>query len=316
MIWKRRNRYFIGMTMDLRRLRYFVAVAEEGNITRAAERLDMQQPPLSRQISLMEQELKVQLFHRLARGVELTSAGQALFREAKTMLAQFERAIEATRRAARGEQGVLCVGVAPTAPFNPIVPKAIRTFREAFPLVSLVLEEGLSNEVVARFNSQQMDVAFVRAAQIHAEGVAVMPLQEEPMVAALPSGHPMARIRSTKAVPLKSLADDPFILIGPPGTGLHDETIAACRAAGFLPRLGQPAPRITSTLGLVAAGLGIALVPSTMQSVRMNGVVYRRLQGAAPKAFLGLASRKADASPVVRQFRELVRTIAKRHPAG
>lgn len=304
------------MEMDLRRLRYFIAVAEEGHITRAAERLDMQQPPLSRQIGLMERELNVPLFRRLSRGVELTSAGQALFREAKAVLAHFDRALETTRRAARGELGSLCVGVAPTAPFNPLVPDAIRSFRETFPLVSLVLEEGLSNEFVARFNNDQMDVAFVRAPQIHADGVVVTPLQEEPMVAALPSRHPMARTGRSKVVPLKSLANDPLILIGPPGTGLHDETVAACRAAGFVPRLGQPAPRITSTLGLVAAGLGIALVPSTMQSVRMAGVVYRRLQGAAPKAFLGLASRRGDPSPALRQFLNLVRTIAKRHPAS
>ena len=161
-----------------------------------------------------------------------------------------------------------------------------------------------------------MDVAFVRALQIHADGVVVTPLQQEPMVAALPSRHPIARTGRSKAVPLKSLASDPFILIGPPGTALHDETVAACRAAGFVPRLGQPAPRITSTLGLVAAGLGIALVPTTMQSVRMAGVIYRRLQGAAPKAFLGLAWRRGDPSPVLKQFLNLVRSIAKRHPAS
>jgi DNA-binding transcriptional LysR family regulator len=301
------------MTMDLRRLRYFATVAEEGHISRAAERLGMQQPPLSRQIALMERELNLQLFRRLARGVELTSAGQVLFREAKAMLTQLDRALETTRRAARGEQGSLCVGIAPTAPFNPLVPKAIRSFRESFPLVSLVLEEGLSNEVVARFNNAQMDVAFVRAPQIHADGVIVTPLQDEPMVAALPSRHPMAKRGSTMAIPLKSLADDPFILIGPPGTGLHDETVAACRQAGFVLRVGQPAPRITSTLGLVAVGLGIALVPSTMQSVRMDGVVYRRLQGDGPRAFLGLAWRRADPSPVLGQFVKLVRSIAKRH---
>jgi DNA-binding transcriptional LysR family regulator len=105
-------------------------------------------------------------------------------------------------------------------------------------------------------------------------------------------------------------------MIGPPGTGLHDETVAACRAAGFIPRLGQLAPRITSTLGLVGIGLGIALVPSTMQSVRMDGVVYRRVHGAAPKAFLGLAWRKGDPSPVVRQFLNLVRAMAKHHAAS
>ena len=302
------------MPVDLRRLRYFIAVAEEGHITRAAERLDMQQPPLSRQISLMERELNVQLFRRLSRGVELTNAGQALLREARAILAHLDRAIETTRRAARGEQGTLCVGVAPTAPFNAIVPLAIRSFREAFPRVSLILAEGLSHEIVAQFNSDQMDVAFVRARQIHADGVVVTRLQEEPLVVALPSRHPMATNDRSQAVPLKRLASDPFIMIGPPGTGLHDETVAACHAAGFVPRLGQPAPRITSTLGLVAAGLGIALVPSTMQSVRMTGVIYRRLQGVTPKAFLGLAWRKHDPSPVLKQFIDVVRTIAKRDP--
>jgi DNA-binding transcriptional LysR family regulator len=300
--------------MDLRRLRYFIAVAEEGHITRAAERLGMQQPPLSRQISLMERELKLQLFRRLPRGVEMTSAGGALFREAKAILAQLDRALETTRRTARGEQGSLCVGVAPTAPFNPLVPRSIRSFRERFPQVSLVLDERLSNEVVERFDTDQMDVAFVRAPQIHADGVVVMPLQEEPMVAALPSRHPMASGRA-KAVRLKGLAGDPFILIGPPGTGLHDETVAACREAGFIPRLGQPAPRIASTLGLVAVGLGVALVPASMQSVRVDGVVYRPLEGAAPRAFLGLASRRGDPSPVLKQFTSLVRSFAKNHQA-
>jgi len=273
------------MAIDLRHLRYFVAVAEEGHVTRAAERLDMQQPPLSRLIRLMERDLKVQLFRRLPRGVELTSAGHALLPEAKAMLARLDHALESTRRAARGEQGSLCVGIAPTAPFNPLVPRAIRAFREAFPMVSLVLEEGLSNEVVARFNNDQMDVAFVRARQIHADGVVVIPLQEEPMVVALPSRHPMARSRRSKIVPLKSLVSDPFILIGPPGTGLHDETVAACRAAGFTPRLGQPAPRITSTLSLVAAGLGIALVPSTMQSVRIAGSSIGAYRGPRRRRF-------------------------------
>jgi DNA-binding transcriptional LysR family regulator len=304
------------MAIDIRRLRYFITVAEEGHITSAAERLDMQQPPLSRQIRLMELELKVQLFRRLPRGVELTSAGRALLPEAKAMLARLDRAVETTRRAARGEQGSLSVGLAPTAPFNPLVPKTIRSFREAFPLVSLGLEEGLSNEIIARFHNDQMDVAFVRARQIHADGVEVMPLLEEPMVVALPSRHPMAKTSNSKSVPLKSLASDPFILIGPPGTGLHDETVAACQAAGFAPRLGQPAPRITSTLSLVAAGLGIALVPSTMQSVRITGVVYRSLRGAGPKAFLGLASRRGDPSPVLRQFLVLIRALTKQHLAS
>jgi DNA-binding transcriptional LysR family regulator len=298
--------------MDLRRLRLFVAVAEEGHITRAAEKLGMQQPPLSQQIKAMERELDVQLFHRKPRGVELTDAGRALFDEARAVLAHFERALETTHRAARGEQGRLCIGIAPTALFHPMVPRAIRDFREAFPLVSLTLEEGLSHEVVERLCNDRMDVAFVRNAAIHAEGIVVSPLLDESMVAALPSHHAAARGKREAALSLATLANDAFVLIGPPGTGLYDETVAACRASGFKPRIGQLAPRITSALGLVAAGLGVALVPESLQTMKMHGLVYRCLKGAGqPKAFLGLASRKGDRSPVLLHFLAHIRKAVK-----
>jgi len=298
--------------MDLRHLRLFVAVAEERHITRAAEKLGMQQPPLSQQIKALERELDVQLFHRKPRGVELTEAGRALFAEARALLAHLERALETTHRTARGEQGQLCIGIAPTALFHPPVPRAIRDFREAFPLVSLTLEEGLSHEVVERLCSDRMDVAFVRNAAIDVEGIVIKRLLDEPLVAALPSHHAATRAKREPALSLESLANDPFVLTGPPGTGLYDETVAACRATGFSPRIGQLAPRITSTLGLVAAGLGVALVPGSLQSMKMDGVVYRRLKGAGqPKAFLGLAWRKGDRSPVLLHFLAHVRKSVK-----
>ena len=134
--------------MELRHLRYFVAVAEEGHITRAAERLGMQQPPLSQQIKALEKELDVQLFRRKARGVELTEAGRTLLDDARAILARVGRAVETTRRTARGEQGRLCVGIPPTGPFHPFVPAVIRAFREAFPLVSVTLEECLRTEAL------------------------------------------------------------------------------------------------------------------------------------------------------------------------
>ncbi len=297
--------------MDLRHLRYFIAVAEEAHITRAAERLGMQQPPLSQQIKAMERELGVQLFRRKPRGVELTEAGRALLEDARAILSRLQRALETTRRTGRGEQGRLCVGIAPTASFHPFVPRVIRSFREAFPLVSLTLEEGLSNDVRERFAHDQMDVAFVRTTTIHADDIVVSSLLEEVMIVALPSLHAMAGERGT-ALPLRRLADDPFILYGPPGTGLYDETVVACRAAGFSPRIGQQAPRITSTLGLVAAGLGIALVPESVQNISMDGVVYRRVKGTPqPKAVLGLASRRGDPSAVGRQFLNHVKRAAK-----
>src|SRR4051812_2455502 len=136
--------------MDLRHLRCFVAVAETGHITGAAERLGMQQPPLSRLIRGIERELDVMLFKRWARGVELTDAGRAFLEKATTILRQYDEAFEVARRTARGEQGRIRVGVTPTGPFHPFVPRAIRTFHDTYPSVSLTLEEYLSTDIVER----------------------------------------------------------------------------------------------------------------------------------------------------------------------
>ncbi len=298
--------------MDLRHLRYFIAVAEEGHITRAAERLGMQQPPLSQQIKAMERELDVQLFLRKPRGVELTEAGRALLEDARAMLAHLDRALETARRTARGEQGRICVGMTPTAPFHPLVPRAVRAFREHFPLVSVSLEESLSDGLLERLRGERMDVAFIRNSVVDPTGLAVTLLLDEPMVVALPSGHTLAQGDVNTALPLRSLASETFILYGPPGSGIYDRTIAACHAAGFSPRVGQLAPRITSTLGLIAAGLGIALIPASMQRMAMDGVAYRRVTGPVqPRAVLSLASRRNDPSAVVRQFLKVARRTAK-----
>ena len=295
--------------MDLRHLRYFIAVAEEGHITRAAERLGMQQPPLSRQINAIERELDVQLFRRKSRGVELTDAGRALLEDARATLANLDRSFERTRRTARGEQGQIRVGIPPTAPFHPFVLNAIRGFREGFPLVSLTLEEFLSNELIERLRNERMDVAFIRTSPVDQEGLVITPVLEEPIVVALPHGHPLAQ--GGAAVSLKRLASETFILYGPPGTGI-DVTAAACRAAGFSPRVGQYSLRITSTLSLVAVGLGISIVPASMQRMTLDGVTYRRIRGARqPKFVLNLASRRGDTSAVGKHFLNLVKQAAK-----
>lgn len=304
--------------MELRHLRYFIAVAEEKHITRAAERLGMQQPPLSQQIKALEQELDAQLFMRKARGVELTDAGRAFLEEARATLMHLDRAFDSTRRASRGEQGRLCVGVTSTTPFHPIVPRAIRAFREACPMVALTLEECLSNESVDRVRNEQMDVAFIRATMGNGHKLAITPLLDEPMVVALPGTHVLARIRAGTPVSFDQLSGETFILYGPPGTGMYDSTIAACQAAGFSPRIGnlgastQLAPRITSTLSLVGAGLGITFVPSSLQRMNMEGVSYRAIKAPhRPMVTLKLASRRDEKSAVVKQFINFVKKEAK-----
>jgi len=188
------------------------------------------------------------------------------------MLALNEQAIESTRRTARGEQGRLCVGVTPTGPFHPFVPRVIRAFREAFPLVSLTLEECLSPELLIRLRNEQMDAAFLRTPMAEPEDLVVDSLLEEPMVMALPSAHALAQNDGDDAaLSLKDLAGETFIVYARQrGPGLYDATTAACLEAGFSPRLGQEAPRITSALSLVAAGLGISAVPASMQRMIME----------------------------------------------
>jgi len=300
--------------MELRHLRYFIAVAEEKHITRAAERLGMQQPPLSQQIRALERELDVQLFRRKPRGVELTDAGSALLADARAILARIDHALATTKRTARGEQGRISVGFTSSAPFHPFVPRIIRTYRETFPLVSLTLEEGGTTELIEHLRGERIDAAFIRTPLANQEGLVVNLLFQEAMAIALPQEHSLARRESVdKALRLKALAGETFIAYRRhSGPGLYDAILAACNKAGFSPLIGQEAPRIVSTLNLVAAGLGISLVPDSLQRMHMDGVAFRSVSGPAPKAPLYLVSRRGETSTAIRKFLELVRRSTHR----
>lgn len=304
------KRYAEHMALDLRQLRYLVAVAEEGHVTRAAERLGMQQPPLSQQIKAMETYLGFQLFRRRPRGMELTESGRVLFEEARAILLRLEQAERDARSVARGEQGQLRVGVAPTAPFHPLVPGVIRAFREAWPGVTVTLEECLSRQAVQGLSEARLDAAFVRAELPESAGMTVHRLLDEPMMVAVPVAHPLAAAATPRS--LRDFAADSFIAFARvEGPGMFDATVAACLKAGFTPRLGQEAPRITSTLGLVAAGLGIALVPASMRRVHMDGVAYCELAPPdRPTVPLWLATRREAGSPALRNFITLIRRAA------
>jgi DNA-binding transcriptional LysR family regulator len=205
----------------------------------------------------------------------------------------------------------------PTAPFHPFVPFIIRAFRVAFPLVSLTLDECLRKEAVERLRDGQMDVAFMRAHLDESHNLNVNPLLVEPMVVALPSDHALARReRSGAPITLKDLAGETFVIYARQlGPAFYEATMTACLKAGFSPRLGQEAPRITSALSLVAVGLGITLVPACMQRMTMEGIAYRRLKGTAqPKAVLNLASRRGESSPMVRNFVNFARRGARDFP--
>jgi DNA-binding transcriptional LysR family regulator len=296
--------------MELRHLRYFIAVAEERHMTRAAERLGMQQPPLSQRIKAMERELDVQLFRRKPRGVELTEAGRTLLSYAQNIMSNLERALEATRRTARGEQGWIRVGITPTSPFNPFVPRVIRAFRELCPLVALTIQEYNSGDLVEYLRNEQVDVAFIRVRPTSPEGLVLAPLLNEPVMVALPGGHEFARANGRdSALSLRMLAGETIIVQGG-RLGMYADVVAACHAAGVNPRI-EEGPRLASTLNLVAFGLGVSLVPASLQRMHVDGVVYRRLKGHEPVAPLILASRRGDPSAVLRRFLSLVKQSAR-----
>lgn len=296
--------------MELRHLRYFVAVAEARHFTRAARALGIGQPPLSQQVQALERELGTPLFTRLPRGVALTDAGAAFLEDARRILREADQAVERARRVARGELGRVRMGMINSAPFHPLIPKLIREFRRLHPQVALSLEERTTPGLAAAVRNDLVDVAFVRPLLDDEQGLCVEPLLDEDLVVALPSGHPLTR---RTRVPLLALSIEPFVLFPRAvGAGLHDEIISACRNAGFSPRVVQETSQVTSIVNLVAAGLGVSIVPASMQQVHSDGVAYRPIQKPIPKARLSLIYRDADRhTPHIGRLLELTRALAR-----
>ncbi|MEL6964389.1 MAG: LysR family transcriptional regulator [Pseudomonadota bacterium] len=298
--------------MELRHLRYFVTVADEKHITRAALRLGMHQPPLSKQIRQLEDEVGARLFRRTPWGVELTDVGTGFFDDAQAILQDVDRALTRAKRVARGETGRIIVGMTSSATFYPLVQQVIRRYREMAPDVSLELREMASAEQIEALVADELDVGFVRTSVPKDRGITVNPLIEEPMLAALPEGHHLG-LPERGPLPLEALASEAFVLYRrSTGAGLYDSIIAACNAVGFAPRTEQEAPWVGATLSLVAAGLGVTIVPSTFHRLQLEGVVYRPLM-AKPNltARISLAFRGARLSAASDAFIKLVRRHAK-----
>jgi DNA-binding transcriptional LysR family regulator len=304
------------MAMELKHLRYIIAVAEEGHITRAAERLGIQQPPLSRLIRSIEQETKIQLFRRVPRGVELTNAGRTFLEGARATFAHLDRTLESARRTARGEEGRISIASTSSVGFQPLVPDVIREFRATFPQVTLTLAVGGRAEAIEGVQNSRFDAAFFWTNVGKPESLAFYLVLEGTLVVALPEGHRLARGRNEAALPLDALSDETFVVSGrsgSPSMQLH-AIFSACHAAGFSPRVGQETQQVVSVLPLVAAGIGIAIVPAAMQRMDVKGVIYRRLAVESQfKVPLYLASRRDETSTVVRQFVNLVRRRAKNY---
>jgi DNA-binding transcriptional LysR family regulator len=296
--------------MELRHLRYFCAAAEEMHIRRAAERLGIAQPPLTQQIKALEAELGVKLFARAGRGVMLTEAGRTFLAEAKSILAQVDRAALLTRQVAGGHVGRLRVGFTESASFSPVLTKTFAAFRTRWPAVELELEEAHTETQVERLRRGELDAGFIRPPIPEGSPIQFEALASDPMMVAAPLGHPLARKKSTS---LKALARENFVgYARRHGTGLSDAVIAACRRAGFEPRIVQQAPQLSSTINLVAASVGIAVVPARMRHVRPESVAFVKLADVDLRAQLGIAYMQSERSNAVRNFVETALSFRKR----
>ena len=291
--------------MELRHLRYFIAVAEELHFGRAAERLFIAQPPLSQQIQQLERELGFLLFNRTQRRVELTAAGQLFLEEARELLSGLEKAVAASRRVARGEIGWLGIGFVGTATYE-FLPAVLSEFRAHYPEVELVLRELVSAKQVQALRDRRIHVGLARPA-VADECVISETLYQEPLLAALPARHPLAQ---RERLTLAALATEPFILFPRhPKPSYADFLVTICEEAGFTPHVVQEAAEIHTAISLVAAGLGVTLVPASVQSAHRDGIAYRRFEEPTPKTVLTAIHRVGETSPVVSAFLQAVRKI-------
>ena len=290
--------------MELRHLRYFLAVAEEGNFTRAAARLGIGQPPLSQQIRDLETEIGAMLFHRVPHGAELTAAGAAFLPEAKASLAAAEKARLAAQSANRGETGRLSLGFTASSAFNPVVSTTIRRFQARWPDVQLSLTEMNTLGLMQKLEHGELDATFFRPGRDDPDGIRLKRLPDEPMVVALPASHALAK---RKTLPLALLAKEPFILFPRlVGLSLYDDVVRACREAGFELTVAQEAPQISSVVNLVAADLGVSIVPASISHIKLAGVAYRPIEGPPAVARLALAVLRSQRSPVTENLMSLL----------
>ncbi len=293
--------------MDLRHLRYFVAVAETLNFGRAAKVLHIAQPPLSRAINGLEDELRAELFERSTRGVRLTSVGAALLPEARRLLRDADALREGARHLADGDIGNLGIGFVSMAIFG-VLPQIVRSFHRARPGVTLNLREATSDQMPAQIRSGELDVGFVLPGPDD-PAIAYAPLTWEPLVAALPATR-----RWPARVSLADLAGESFLLFPrEAGMWLYDAIVGFCRREGFTPKIDQEAIQMQTIVSLVAAGMGVALVPASLHRMRRTGVVYRPLTQKSPAVEIGLAHRARDDSPLTRALVAEARAAARKH---
>ncbi|CAN5687500.1 LysR family transcriptional regulator [soil metagenome] len=292
--------------MELRQLRYFVAVAEELHFTRAAERLGITQPPLSQQIQKLEAELGVSLFSRNNRGVTLTEAGRVLLDGARRTLVESDRALHQVERVARGEVGSLMIGTVSSA-WHGLLPRVLRAYRTHYPDVEILATSMSTTEQVERLLTGSLDAGFLRA-PINQPALETEVMIPDSLMVAIPASHPLA---DYEQIELRELVDEPLVIFPRRyGPGGYDLIVQMCIEAGFRPQVVQETVEINAVIGLVNAGMGVSIVPSSIRQLRIEDIRYIPLAGEHPVWNLALTWRRENDTPVVNVFLDVARKIA------
>ncbi|MFP1729581.1 LysR family transcriptional regulator [Lonsdalea quercina] len=290
--------------MELRYLRYFVAVASTRHFTRAAESLGISQPPLSQQIQKLEREIGTPLLKRMTRGVEMTEAGEAFYQDAKQILELTDAAMERVRCIARGESGAINVGFSCAVTFHPLVLKMLRLFRQRFPSVQMQPQEEHINEILESLRNRSTDIAFVRLPCDIGDEFDGEILVEEDMRLVLPDSHPLS---DQQEVHLSQMEAEPLIIFPRElCPSLHDMIIRACYLAGYQPKINPLAPHITATISMVASGFGITFIPESLSCIQTGNVTYHEIDTPHLNTQIAVIWRKHDTSATLHNMVQLL----------
>jgi DNA-binding transcriptional LysR family regulator len=298
--------------MELRHLRYFRAVATELHFGRAAEKLQISQPPLTKQIQDLEAELGFDLFNRTKRSVVLTPAGRAFLSEVERILQQLDRAIDIGGKTSRGELGQISIGFVGSATYN-ILPVMLQQFRDRYPDVRIELHELTTDRQLIWLREGRIDIGLIRPPMIE-PNFGSQVIFAESVVVAVPSNHHLAMAAALAEPPdlgidLAVLATEPFILFPREmAPGLYDPIIAICQAAGFSPQVVQECIQMQTIVSLVSANMGVSILPASIREAQRQGVVYRPISGAvgaAKIATIAIVWRQKDDSPTMHRLLEI-----------
>lgn len=259
------------MNIELRHLRYFIAVAEELHFGRAALRLNISQPPLSQQIQILEHEIGARLFARTNRSVQLTAAGQQFLQDARLVLQQVDQAADKAARLHRGDEGEIRIGFTSSAPFITVVSDALFTFRQRFPTVHIQMQEINTRQQLAPLGDGRLDLGVMRNTLLP-ETLDHQLLLREPMYALVHRAH---RLAGRPQIALSDLAQEPFVFFDPQvGTALYGEILGLLGRYNIQPNIAQEVGEAMTIIGLVSTGLGVSILPASFRRVRLSDVVW------------------------------------------